>query len=58
MVDGRKLRAAPSDPPKNVSQNLANQEKSIFAAKGKVYLYLNNLPFDVQEAKILKCIGL
>ena len=31
---------------------------SIFAQKGKVYLYLNNLPFDVEEQKVLKCIGL
>ena len=55
----RKLRAAPSDPPKSSSNNqTSNEPLSIFAAKGKVYLYLNNLPFDVDESKILKCVGI
>lgn len=61
FYEGKKLRAAPSDPSNGtraIHNPTANQPLSIFAAKGKVYLYLNNLPYDVDEVKILKCVGL
>lgn len=58
---GRLLRAAQSDPPKNLAKSVktsAQPEDSFFEVKGKVFLFINNLPFEVEQAKVLKSLGL
>lgn len=58
---GRQLRAAESDPPKKAARasDLSSKpEDSMFEIKGKVFLFINNLPFDTEQSKVMKSLGL